>query len=169
MSKNRQLELSLQQSFHHANPSRQGGKSLVAASTWKNASHLVRLGLLSKIKSACDYMNSNEAQTAFQTVYTNTLTACTSFQSVLAKGGINYDVPGAFKEFTTQQFAFMTSNILTWVANLPSDTSITAEITYWGSAAAVSQYTAKVAKANHDTLQTLFNTIGTWAQVKAPK
>jgi hypothetical protein len=140
----------------------------VAATTWKNASHLVRLGLLSKIKSACDYMNSPEAQTAFQTVFTNTLAACTSFQSVLSKAGITYDVPGAFKEFSAQQFAFMTSNVLSWAANLPSSTSITAEIAYWGSAAAASQYTLKVANANQATLQAMFNTIGTWAKISAP-
>jgi hypothetical protein len=148
---------------------RQGGKDLVAASTWKSASHLVRLGLISKIKSACDYMNSPEAQAAFQTVYTNTLSACTSFQSVLSKTGITYDVPGAFKEWTGYQFAFMTSNVLNWAANLPSTTSITAEIAYWGTAAAASQYGAKQAKANGAALKAMFDTIGTWAQIKTPK
>jgi hypothetical protein len=113
-------------------------------------------------------MNSADAQTAFQTVYTNTLSACTAFQSVLAKGGITYDVPGAFKQFTELQFAFMTQNVLNWAANLPSTTSFTAEIAYWGSSAAASAYTAKVAKANQATLQNMFNTIGTWAVVKAP-
>jgi hypothetical protein len=140
----------------------------VAAATWKNANHLVRLGLLSKIKSACDYMNSADAQAAFQTVYTNTLTACTAFQSVLAKGGITYDVPGAFKQFTELQFAFMTQNVLSWAANLPSNTDFTAEIAYRGSSAAASLYTAKVAQANQATLKNMFTTIGTWAVINAP-
>lgn len=135
----------------------------MAASTWKSASHLVRLGLLSKIKSACDYMNSAQAQAAFQTVYTNTLTACTSFQSVLSKIGITYDVPGAYKQWVAAQFGFMTSNVLSWAANLPSATSFTAEIAFWGSAAAAKQYTASVASTNQATLQAMFNSIGTWA------
>lgn len=147
---------------------RQGGKDLVAAATWKNANHLVRLGLLSKIKSACDYMNSAEAQTAFQTVFTNTLSACVAFKNVLSKAGITYDVDGAFKEFTVAQFSFMTSNVLNWAANLPSATSITAEIAYWGSAAAASKYTAKIANKNQATLKALYGNIGTWAKIKAP-
>jgi len=113
-------------------------------------------------------MNSPEAQTAFKTVFTKTLAACVSFQAVLLKEGIKYDVPGAFKDFTAQQFAFMTSNLLHWAANLPSATSIAAEITYWGSAAAASQYTAKVAKKNQASLKAMYDTIETWAKIKAP-
>jgi hypothetical protein len=113
-------------------------------------------------------MNSADAQAAFQTVYTNTLAACIAFQAVLAKIGVTYDVPGAFKQFTELQFAFMTTNILNWAANLPSSTSFTAEIAYWGSSAAASAYTAKTAKENLATLQNLFSTIGTWAVIQAP-
>ena len=146
--------------------SRQGGKDLVAADTWKAASHLVRLGLLNRIKAAFDYMNNADAQAAFQYVYDNTLTASTSFQQVLANQGITYDVPTAFRQYTAAQFSYMGTNAQSWVAN---SANLAQEVAYWGSTAARTAFTANVAKANQLAVQTLMGNIGTWAQVAAPK
>ena len=74
-------------------------------------------------------------------------------------------MPGAFEQWTVQQFSFMTSNVLIWAANLPSARSITADIEYSGSLAAGKQYTAKVVLSNQAALQAMFITIGTWAQI----
>jgi len=52
-----------------------------------------------------DYMSTVDAQASLKYVYGKTLTSCELFQKVLkATNGIDYDVPGAWKEFATANF-----------------------------------------------------------------
>jgi hypothetical protein len=117
------------------------------------------------MKSVFDYMNSADSQTALQYVYTNTLEVCASFQQVLSNSGINYDVQSAFKEWAAAHFTYMGSNAQNWIAN---SANLAAEKAYWASNAAITRYTAPIAKANLLALQTLIASIGQWATVNPP-
>jgi hypothetical protein len=138
----------------------------VAATVWSNANNLERLGLLNRMKSAFDYMNSADSQTAFQYVYTNTLAVCAAFEQALSAANIQYDVQGAFKEWSAAQFGWMGTNAQTWLAG--STANLAAEKAYWASNAAIAKYSASAAKANLLSIQQLITSISQWATVTAP-
>jgi hypothetical protein len=138
----------------------------VASSAWSKFNNLERLGQLNHMKSAFDYMNSADSQTAFQYVYTNSLAVCAAFEQALSAANIAYDVQGAFKEWSAAQFGWMGTNAQTWLGGATAN--LAAEKAYWASNAAIAKYSASAAKANLLSIQQLIASIPQWATVKAP-
>ena len=139
--------------FSH--PLSAGAASLVEARKWKKASHTERLGTFQTIRVVFDYLNNADSQTALKYVYSKSQLACQAFQTVLKNTNtISFDVPSAFKEWTTSQYAQMTANAVKWI-----NANIQPELDYWQGVKTAA------GAANYQEILDLKNTMSTWTTI----